>query len=84
LLFYHQPVLIVLGAAAWAGMTAAYLPMIRFYRLNPLWAVTLPLAAVFYIGATLYSAFQFWLGRGGEWKGRAQDPASGSAPISQP
>lgn len=83
LLFSYHPVPIVLGAAAWVGMTVAYLPMIRFYRLNPLWALTLPLAAVFYMGATLYSAFQFWLGRGGEWKGRAQDKASHSARISQ-
>jgi hypothetical protein len=43
----------------------------------------LPLAALFYMGATLYSAFQFWLGHGGEWKGRAQDQASHSAQISQ-
>jgi len=83
LLLSHHPVPFVLGAAAWVGMTIAYLPMIRFYRLNPLWALTLPLAALFYMGATLYSAFQFWLGHGGEWKGRAQDQASHSAQISQ-
>ncbi|HJT89852.1 MAG TPA: glycosyltransferase [Bryobacteraceae bacterium] len=68
---YAAPV--VLGAAAWALMTIAYLPMVRFYRLNPLWALTLPLAAVFYMGATVHSAAKYWLGRGGEWKGRAQD-----------
>lgn len=64
-----------LGAAAWLMMTVSYLPMVRFYQLNPLWALTLPLAAVFYMGATLHSAVQFWRRRGGEWKGRVQDPA---------
>lgn len=54
-------------------MAAAYVPMVRFYRLNPLWAFTLPFAAVFYMAATIHSAMNFWKGRGGEWKGRAQD-----------
>jgi hypothetical protein len=47
--------------------------MVRFYQLNPLWALTLPLSAVFYVAATVHSAVRSWLGRGGEWKGRAQD-----------
>jgi hopene-associated glycosyltransferase HpnB len=69
----RHPVPIVLGALAWATMTATYLPMVRFYRLNPIWALTLPLAALFYMGATVHSACKFWSGRGGQWKGRAQD-----------
>lgn len=73
LLFSHHAAPVAMGAAAWAGMTLAYLSMIRFYRLHSLWALTLPLAAVFYMGATIHSAFRFWLGRGGQWKGRAQD-----------
>jgi hypothetical protein len=35
----------------------------------------LPAIALFYMGATLDSAFRFWKGLGGEWKGRIQDPA---------
>ena len=65
--------LAMLGAAAWTLMTIAYLPMIRFYRRPPLWAVTLPAVALFYAGATVYSALTYWRGKGGEWKGRAQD-----------
>lgn len=64
-----------LGGAAWVLMAVSYLPMVRFYSLNPVWALTLPLAAVFYMGATLWSAAQYWSGRGGQWKGRAQDAA---------
>ena len=72
-------VAMVLGGISWACMTASYLPMVRFYRLNPLWAVTLPFAAVFYMGATVWSAVLYWTGRGGQWKGRAQDKASAAA-----
>jgi hopene-associated glycosyltransferase HpnB len=61
------------GATAWALMSLCYAPMVRFYDLNPLWVFTLPGAAAFYAGATVYSAWQYRLGRGGQWKGRAQD-----------
>ena len=33
----------------------------------------LPLIAVFYMIATVDSAIRYWSGRGGFWKGRAQD-----------
>ncbi len=79
LLFTGPQVLIALGAFAWALMTLAYLPMVRFYGLNPLWALTLPPAAVFYAGATVVSALKYWRGRGGQWKGRAQDAAAGQS-----
>jgi hypothetical protein len=61
------------GAAAWAIMSVCYAPMVRFYRLNPLWTLTLPAAAAFYAAATVNSAWQYQRGRGGQWKGRAQD-----------
>lgn len=66
---------VAFGAGALALMTLAFLPMVRFYRLNPLWALGLPLAAVFYAGATIHSAVSYWRGAGGSWKGRVQDPA---------
>ena len=69
----------IVGAAAWAAMTLSYIPTVRFYRLNPLWSLTLPLAALFYMGATLRSALRYWSGHGGQWKGRDQDLAVGSA-----
>src|SRR5260370_41480121 len=75
LLFSHQWVPALLGAAAWILMTICFLPTLRFYRLNPLWALALPVIAVFYMGAAVHSAVKFWAGRGGEWKGRIQDPA---------
>jgi hopene-associated glycosyltransferase HpnB len=57
---------------AWCLMSASFLPTVVFYRISPIWAPFLPVAAIFYIYATLMSAVRYWLGRGGQWKGRAQ------------
>ena len=73
LVFSHRFVPAILGATAWLLMILAYLPMVRFYGLNPLWTLTLPLVAIFYMGATFHSAIRYWSGRGGQWKGRQQD-----------
>jgi len=64
----------VLGAAAWLLMTTSFAPTVRFYCLSLLWAPLLPLAGLFYTYSTCVSAVRFWLGRGGQWKGRAQAP----------
>ncbi|MGB7848827.1 MAG: glycosyltransferase [Candidatus Acidiferrum sp.] len=75
-LAFHPKVLIWgLSLAAWALMTLTYLPTVRLYRLSPLWAPVLPLAAAFYSYSTGLSAVRYWQGRGGQWKGRAQAPA---------
>ncbi len=73
LLLTRSQLTISVGAATWAVMTITYSTMVRYYRLNPAWALTLPLAALFYLGATVHSAFEYWNGRGGDWKGRVQD-----------
>jgi hopene-associated glycosyltransferase HpnB len=65
-----------MGAAAWLLMSACYLPALRLYKLSPLRAITLPASALFYLGATIHSAWLYWRGRGGIWKGRVQDSAS--------
>ena len=61
-----------LASAAWLGMTLAYLPMVLFYELSPLWALVLPAVALFYLAATIDSARRHWRGQGGQWKGRVQ------------
>lgn len=72
LTFHPQAIVWRLALAAWALMTLTYLPTVRFYGLRPLWAPLLPLAAVFYSWATCLSAVRYWMGRGGQWKGRMQ------------
>jgi hypothetical protein len=61
-----------LGAAGWLSMSLAYFPMVRFYRLSPLWSLLLPAAALVYLGATVASAWRHFRGRGGSWKGRVE------------
>ncbi len=73
LLFSRSTLSVSLAAATLIAMLIAYAPMVRFYRLNLLWTLTLPAAALFYIGATIHSAIRYWSGTGGMWKGRAQD-----------
>jgi hopene-associated glycosyltransferase HpnB len=76
LVLTRKPWLASLGGVAWLLMSASYLPMVRFYKRSPLWSTALPPIALFYMGATVYSASRYWRKRGGEWKGRIQDIAS--------
>jgi hopene-associated glycosyltransferase HpnB len=66
----------ILGVLAWLLMSVAYLPTVRFYKLSPVWSLSLPLVACFYMAATIHSTFQYWRGLGGRWKGRVQDARS--------
>jgi hopene-associated glycosyltransferase HpnB len=63
----------VSGAVAWLIMMVTYWPTLRLYKRSPLWTLTLPLVALFYAAATVRSAIAYWSGKGGLWKGRAQD-----------
>lgn len=62
--------LCALGAAAWAVMTATYLPMLRYYGQRWWLAPTLPYTAALYLLMTVDSAVQHYRGRGAAWKGR--------------
>jgi hopene-associated glycosyltransferase HpnB len=72
LVFSSHPVPRFIGLAALILMMVSYLPVVRFYRLSLLWAPFLPLTALYFSYATWLSAARYWLGRGGQWKGRTQ------------
>lgn len=74
-LFAHGPAW-WMGALAWAGAAASYVPTLRRFRLSPLWAPFLPLVACFYMAATVGSAVDHHLGRGVMWKRRAYQDAA--------
>lgn len=73
----------VAGALAGSGLSRScgllacllavlsYLPSLRRYRRRGLWALGLPLVALFYMAATIDSARSYWFGRGSRWKRRA-------------
>ena len=65
------------GLVSWALMIAAYSRLVRYYGRSLPESALLPFIALFYAGATAYSAGRYWAGKGGEWKGRVQDPIRG-------
>ena len=71
-LFAPQPAA-GMAATAWLLMSMCYLPALRFYGRGWFAAPLLPLVALFYAGATVQSAIDYWRGAGGQWKGRVQD-----------
>jgi hopene-associated glycosyltransferase HpnB len=79
LLFAHDAILVACGILAWGLMSFCYGPMVRFYGVSSLWSLCLPAIALFYGGATVHSAVQYGLGRGGKWKGRVQDSRVGNS-----
>jgi len=84
LVFLAPPLLAVFadGLARWLGLTAwllmalSFQPMLRFYRLSPLWGAALPGIAFLYMLYTLDSAYRHMRRRGGEWKGRVHANAT--------
>jgi len=61
-----------LGVLVWLMMGLSFAPIVRYYRLSPLWGFALPLIGALYTFFTIQSAVQVWQGKGGMWKGRAQ------------
>jgi hopene-associated glycosyltransferase HpnB len=66
----------LLGALTWALMAVSFQPILRTYRLSPLWGVALPAISFLFMLYTLDSAYQYAAGKGGSWKGRVQAKAS--------
>jgi hopene-associated glycosyltransferase HpnB len=62
-----QPLPALLGAAAWAAMTLAFAPTVRFFGLPLAWALSLPVAGVLYGAMTVDSALRHAAGRRGAW-----------------
>jgi hopene-associated glycosyltransferase HpnB len=56
--------------AAWAVMSACYLPVLRLYRLRSWRAPLLPGVMAIYLAMTVDSARRHHQGQGGSWKGR--------------
>jgi hopene-associated glycosyltransferase HpnB len=61
-----------LGALTYLMMALSFQPMLRFYKVSPLWGLALPAIGAAYTVFTVQSAVQMWRGKGGLWKGRAQ------------
>ncbi|MBT7951577.1 MAG: glycosyltransferase [Gammaproteobacteria bacterium] len=64
------PILLV-SVIAYLMMILSYLPTLKYYDLNPLWACTLPVTGALYLCMTWGSAVRHWRGTGAIWKNRA-------------
>jgi hopene-associated glycosyltransferase HpnB len=68
---------LALSTAAFVLETASFIPTLARYGQNRLLAFTIPLVALFYMAATVGSAFNHWFGKGTIWKSR--DYGAGAA-----
>lgn len=70
-LFAPLPAARLIAAGALVAMMASYLPTLRYYRRNPLWALALPAIGALYLAMTWTSAIRYWRGTRSRWRGRA-------------
>jgi hopene-associated glycosyltransferase HpnB len=55
---------------ALSAMILTYIPVLNFYGINKLWALTFPIAGLLYLMMTWSSAFRYISGKRSIWKGR--------------
>jgi hypothetical protein len=65
--------LLAAGGLAWLAMSAAYVPVVRLYRLPIAMVLTLPIAGALFLAMTWSSAVGYWRGTRARWKNRAYD-----------
>jgi hopene-associated glycosyltransferase HpnB len=69
-----------IGVLGWLVMSAVYWPVVRFYRLAAVWALTLPFAAALFLAMTWSSAVSYWRGTRASWKNRSYDRSLAERP----
>lgn len=52
-------------------MAGSYIPLLKYYDLNPLWSLALPAAGTLFLLMTWTSAWRHWQGNGPLWKDRS-------------
>ena len=58
------------GLATFALAAVSYFPTLARFRQSKFFALALPLVALFYMAATIASAWHYWRGTGAKWKSR--------------
>lgn len=83
LLAYGAPLVLFASLQQWpwavlalAAMLLSYLPLLRYYRMSPWWALLLPVSAALFLGMTWSAAIGYWRGVRSEWKGRVYGATS--------
>lgn len=79
--FAYVSILNYAGIALIVMMLGSYWPTLRYYRMSPLWLLTLPPVAVLYGAMTVSSALRYARGDRSRWKGRAYQTSSSSTIV---
>ncbi len=66
----ETPIELFINGLSLSIMISLYLPTLFFYRLSPVWALTMPIVAALYLMMTWTSAIRYWRGERSRWKGR--------------
>ena len=69
-LLQTQLTVFIAGLLILGLQVVCYLPTLRYYSMNPLYALSLPLTGVLYLLMTWSSAFHYYFGKGAVWKNR--------------
>jgi hopene-associated glycosyltransferase HpnB len=70
-LFAADAATAALAALSLLLMAASFVPLLRYYELNPLWSAALPAAGLLFLLMTWTSALRHWQGGGALWKDRS-------------
>ena len=62
--------LLIIGLFILGLQVFCYLPTLRYYSMNPLYGLVLPLIGVLYLVMTWSSAYRYYFTKGASWKGR--------------
>lgn len=66
-----SPLVVAASALTLMAMSAVYAPVVHFYKLPLVWALSLPVAAALMLAMTVGSAVNYWRGTRAQWKDRA-------------
>ncbi len=61
---------LLISFLALSAMMLSYIPILDFYKLNRIWALTLPVSGILYLMMTWSSALRYLSGKRSVWKGR--------------
>ena len=60
----------IIGLLTIIVQVICYLPVLRYYSMPPIYALSLSLVGIFYLLMTWSSALHYYFGKGANWKGR--------------
>jgi hopene-associated glycosyltransferase HpnB len=69
-LLLSQDLIFTIGATILFLQVFCYLPTLRYYSMNPLYALVLPFIGALYLVMTWSSAYRYYFAKGANWKGR--------------